>query len=225
MVVRITLLSVLLAGAVAAPIIARDAVPLSASQIPNLDAVKTEIKAYYDSGNWEREVSGVTASAQAFVDAQLRTHPVKPAIVLDIDDTALSDYIYEVSHDFAYDPWAYESDVQAEAFPAIAPTLALARHVKSEGVAVFFVTGRRTPDRAVTLANLLNVGYPKPDGLYLRPTGDRAASVIPFKSRMRAYIESQGYTVLLSMGDQWSDLRGGHAERDFKLPNPMYQVP
>ncbi len=220
-----TFLSVLLASAVAIPIAAGAATPQSASQIPNLDAVKAEITAYYASGNWEREVARVVASAQTFVDAQLQTHPVKPAIVLDIDDTALSDYLYESSHDFAYDPWAYEADIRAEAFPAIAPTLALARHAKSEGVAVFFITGRRAPDRAVTLANLLNVGYPQPDGLFMRPTNDHASSIIPFKSRMRAYIQSQGYTVLLSMGDQWSDLRGGHAERDFKLPNPMYLIP
>ncbi len=222
---RVFLFSVLLAGAVVAPLVAREPAPVSASTIPNLDSVKAEIRAYYASGNWEREASGVTTSAQAFVDAQLRGHPVKPAIVLDIDDTALSDYGYEVSHDFGYDSRSYDADIDAEAFPAIAPTLALARHVKSEGVAVFFITGRRTPERAVTLANLLKVGYPKPDGLFMRPTSDHSSSIIPFKSRMRAYIQSEGYTVLLSMGDQWSDLRGGHAERDFKLPNPMYLIP
>ena len=39
---------------------------------------------------------------------------------------------------------------------------------------------------------------------------------------MRRRIAEQGYTILLSMGDQESDLAGGYAERTFKLPNPFY---
>jgi hypothetical protein len=31
--------------------------------------------------------------------------------------------------------------------------------------------------------------------------------------------------VLETIGDQWSDLEGGHAERAYKLPNPMYFLP
>ncbi len=199
--------------------------PTSASQIPNLDAVKAEVIAYYTSGNYEREASSVTRAATAFVDEQLRHHPRKPAVVLDIDDTALSDYGYESSHDFGYDDASYNRDIDAEAFPAIAPTLAFVKHVQREGVAVFFITGRRVPQRAVTIGNLMRVGYPKPAGLYLRPVSDHRHSIIPFKSHARAEIQGLGYTVLLSIGDQWSDLRGGHAERDFKLPNPMYLIP
>ena len=35
----------------------------------------------------------------------------------------------------------------------------------------------------------------------------------------------QGYTILLTIGDQESDLAGGFAERGFKLPNPVYFLP
>jgi predicted secreted acid phosphatase len=221
--VRIVSLGLLLLCALAAT--EQSAAQRTATQIPNLDVVKAEIRAYYDSGNWERETAAVVARAQAYVDDQLQHHPKRPAIVLDIDDTSLSDYGYEASHDFGYDPHTYDMDIAKEAFPAILPTLHFAQHVKKEGVAVFFITGRRTPQRAATLGNLLRAGYPRPDGLMLRPVGDRAHSVIPFKSSARARVEALGYTVLLSMGDQWSDLRGGYAERDFKLPNPMYIVP
>jgi hypothetical protein len=31
--------------------------------------------------------------------------------------------------------------------------------------------------------------------------------------------------VIVNVGDQWSDLRGGYALRGFKLPNPMYTIP
>ena len=39
------------------------------------------------------------------------------------------------------------------------------------------------------------------------------------------HLAEQGYTILLSMGDQESDLAGGYAEKTFKLPNPVYYLP
>ena len=41
----------------------------------------------------------------------------------------------------------------------------------------------------------------------------------------RTRIEERGYTILLTMGDQESDLTGGHAQATFKLPNPVYYLP
>ena len=35
-------------------------------------------------------------------------------------------------------------------------------------------------------------------------------------------LEAEGYTIIGNIGDQLSDLEGGHAERTFKLPNPFY---
>ena len=42
----------------------------------------------------------------------------------------------------------------------------------------------------------------------------------------RARIEEElGFTILVNVGDQDSDLAGGHARKAFKLPNPMYFIP
>ena len=41
----------------------------------------------------------------------------------------------------------------------------------------------------------------------------------------RRTLAEQGYVIVLNMGDQESDLAGGHAERTFKMPNPFYRVP
>ncbi|MGH2992263.1 MAG: HAD family acid phosphatase [Solirubrobacterales bacterium] len=46
-----------------------------------------------------------------------------------------------------------------------------------------------------------------------------------FKSGERERIEDEGFTILVNVGDQDSDLNGGHAKRAFKLPNPMYFIP
>ena len=40
-----------------------------------------------------------------------------------------------------------------------------------------------------------------------------------------AQIEQMGYTIIANVGDQPSDLIGGHAEKMFLLPDPFYRVP
>jgi HAD superfamily, subfamily IIIB (Acid phosphatase) len=57
------------------------------------------------------------------------------------------------------------------------------------------------------------------------PEGARFASAADFKAPVRAAIERAGYTIIANMGDQPSDLAGGHAERTFLLPNPFYRIP
>jgi acid phosphatase len=57
------------------------------------------------------------------------------------------------------------------------------------------------------------------------PEGTKFPSAVEFKAPERRRIAEQGYTILLSMGDQQSDLAGGYAERTFKLPNPVYYLP
>ncbi|MFI6166527.1 HAD family acid phosphatase [Nocardia sp. NPDC051052] len=34
----------------------------------------------------------------------------------------------------------------------------------------------------------------------------------------RAQIEDDGYTIIQNVGNNWTDLNGGHAERTYKLP-------
>ena len=46
-----------------------------------------------------------------------------------------------------------------------------------------------------------------------------------FKAPERRKLTEEGFTILLSIGDQQSDLSGGYAERTFKLPNPVYFLP
>jgi putative acid phosphatase of HAD superfamily subfamily IIIB len=59
----------------------------------------------------------------------------------------------------------------------------------------------------------------------LLPEGEKFASAADFKAPERRKLTLAGYRILLSMGDQESDLSGGYAERTFKLPNPVYYLP
>jgi HAD superfamily, subfamily IIIB (Acid phosphatase) len=45
------------------------------------------------------------------------------------------------------------------------------------------------------------------------------------KSGTRKHISSLGYTIVADFGDQFSDLLGGDAGHQVKLPNPMYYIP
>ena len=101
-------------------------------------------------------------------------------------------------------------------------TLELYRTATRLGVAVFFITGRPEEEREATERNLRAAGYESWAGLVLRPSsGDRSA----FKTSVRRQITQDGYTILANVGDQESDLVGGHAQRTFKIPNPFYEVP
>ena len=46
-----------------------------------------------------------------------------------------------------------------------------------------------------------------------------------YKSAQRAKWEGEGWRLGLTIGDQVSDLAGGHTAGGFLLPNPMYYSP
>jgi putative acid phosphatase of HAD superfamily subfamily IIIB len=105
------------------------------------------------------------------------------------------------------------------------PTLTLFRQARALNIAVFFITGRPESQRAATEQNLRNTGYEGYSGLYMVPEGRHYSSAADFKAPVRATIEAAGYTIIANMGDQPSDLAGGHAEKTFLLPNPFYRIP
>ena len=109
--------------------------------------------------------------------------------------------------------------------PAIAPTLQVFQRARALNVSVFFITGRPENQRAATERNLTAAGYDGYAKLYMVPDNAYFTSAVDFKAPVRADIERAGYEIIENMGDQPSDLLGGHAEKDFLLPDPFYRVP
>ena len=60
---------------------------------------------------------------------------------------------------------------------------------------------------------------------FIHATPAVSCPTIQYKSGTRAYIESQGYDIVADVGDQFSDLEGGFADKTFKMPNPNYYLP
>ncbi|MFC6644245.1 HAD family acid phosphatase [Granulicella cerasi] len=154
---------------------------------------------------------------------------------MDIDETTLSGYCEMRREDFHYDGKAFNAWVVSEeasvAIPGAKRLFDEARHL---GVTVFFITGRdgatepgKTVDQtAQTAHNLKLAGFDGYGGLYLRPADMLHGKTIAYKSAMREKIIAQGYRIVMSIGDQWSDLLGApQATVSVKLPNPMYFIP
>jgi HAD superfamily, subfamily IIIB (Acid phosphatase) len=61
-------------------------------------------------------------------------------------------------------------------------------------------------------------------GLILKPDAS-TQTTLAYKSGARVTIEQQGHRIIANVGDQYSDLAGGHEDKAFKLPNPFYFLP
>ncbi len=196
----------------------------AAATEPRQPASSETIVEYRESGEWDRDIDAAIEDATAALEAELAPgeRPAKPAIVLDVDDTSLSSYACLKRADFDR-ALGGEACVQSGEMPAIPQTLAFFRRAREEGVSVFFVTGRRARQRAVTTANLRSEGYRGSWTLLLRPNQQKRKA--GWKARTRRSIVRRGYTILVNVGDQRSDLSGGSAEHTVKLPNPMYTIP
>jgi hypothetical protein len=147
----------------------------------------------------------------------------KLAVVFDIDETALSNWTAIEADNFTYGPKS-QAEADDEIGTAIPYTLKVFNDAKKHGETVFFVTGRPESQRAVTADNLEREGYTGYRHLYLKPASPTMTTV-QYKSGARKDIESQGYKIVANVGDQYSDLAGGHAQRAFKLANPFYFLP
>jgi hypothetical protein len=143
----------------------------------------------------------------------------KPAIVIDIDETALSNYQSLQAAGFSAGGLVLPAALGTS--PALPPVLDLYKQARKRGVAVFFVTGRPDLSEIPTTANLKSAGYAQWDGLEFKPSG---LHTLEYKAGARAAIEKKGYDIVVNIGDQESDLDGGHADRAFKLANPFYFI-
>jgi putative acid phosphatase of HAD superfamily subfamily IIIB len=216
------------------PVISSDA---AAERIPNLGTLKTELKRYHDCtckcGCYAHDLDAQADRAIEFLhrlDARHRRHE-KLALILDIDDTTLSTYPEMVGADFGYDPASYDAWLATAQAPAIPGTLRIYKEAQKFGFNIFFITGRKEAVRAATERNLRAQGFDSWNLLVMLPADRGSANqgsqtIGAFKAVARRQIAAAGYTLALSVGDQWSDLKGKpEAEYSVKYPDPYYLIP
>ncbi len=160
------------------------------------------------------------------------------AVIVDIDETVLDNSPYQVNavrncKTFDAAAWkAWTDKAAAKACPGARDFLLAAR---DGGCEVFYITNRDQSERASTLKNLQDVGFPNADDAHLllmEGTSD--------KSARRAQVAST-HAVLLLVGDQLRDFDERFKDRSVNngknvvdaiadslsqyfilLPNPMY---
>jgi predicted secreted acid phosphatase len=246
--------------------------PKLADQMTNIDVLRQEIKNYYGaplaktgpSGTWAdplnldsnyaNQAENVAADGSHWLAAKTNaaSTPAKKAIVLDVDDTTLATFNYELYSNWDFNPGTNTDFVLNERFPAVPGMVDMVKQAAAEGYKIIWLTGRPADQEAATLGNLLKVGYPAPsalpdategggsDGIFTKPaiadyppyltfcnapTPTTSCNTDEYKSATRGYIESLGYDIVANFGDQYSDFSGGFEDRTFKMPNPSYFLP
>ena len=203
-----------------------------AERIPNLDALKKELRQYHECtctcGCWTHDQNLQADRAIAFLRqrAAHRRGQEKLALILDIDETTLSNYQEEIGADFAYNKPVFDAWVETAQATAIPGTLRLYKEAQRLGVSIVFITGRDETERDATARNLRAQGFDNWQELVLRPIDHGSQSIGEFKQAARSGMVAKGYTLALNVGDQWSDLKGKpEAEYSVKYPDPYYFIP
>lgn len=221
-------------------------------RIPNIDSVKATIRNYYGavdgvaskSSPFVKEMRKKTTALAAKIQKRCETVSQwkrKPAIVLDVEDTLLWGYnLWDKEMKFHYDKAKDQAWVDGRKFPAVPEMAKIARKAKRSGCKLIAITDRTDDQRKKTKKNLNSLfDYRFTDSLFFtrwtgvgtsqKPSYVKCATATcttaEYKSQTRAWIESnKKLRIIWNIGDQYSDLTGGHSENRFKVPNPVYDV-
>ncbi|MBL0127158.1 MAG: 5'-nucleotidase, lipoprotein e(P4) family [Flavobacteriales bacterium] len=167
------------------------------------------------------------------------THVERPlAVIVDIDETVLDNSPYQVNairrgHTFDQADWKTWTDMSA-AKPCPG-ALDFLKFAEAEGCEVFYITNRDVREKASTLKNLNDNGFPFADEAHLLLMDGTSD-----KTERRAMVASR-YRVVLLVGDQLRDFDERFKDRSLNygqdvvdtmsdslsryfilLPNPMY---
>jgi predicted secreted acid phosphatase len=209
-----------------ATVLAFTLAPLRAAEPANLSTAKEAVLRYYTSGDYGQDLTKVAVKAGKHL-AKRVARPVKEgekrAIVLDIDETTLTNLTHITANDFGYVPEVWNRWVATGQARAIVPVQLVYDVAVQNKVAVFFITGRGPADAPGTEKNLRETGYTTWERIYYKPA-EHTGTAKAYKTGIRRQLTEEGYTILLNIGDQESDLAGGFAEATYKLPNPFYLI-
>ena len=170
---------------------------------------------------------------------------LKPAVVLDVDETVLDNSPYQarlVRDGTEYDELSWDQWVAEKKAKAIPGVVDFAKAANAKGVTLLYISNRAVHLKDATLANLREQGLPVADDSVFLGLGtvvegcEQAGS----EKNCRRRLAGQKYRVLMQFGDQLGDfvevtantnegrdalLQQYHdwfGERWWMLPNPTY---
>ena len=153
--------------------------PRTEAQTTNVDVARAWAKNYYGAhsavsgpngtwytplnldSNYAREARDTADQSDHWLNA--RRHVPHRAVVLDVDDTTLTTWNYELYSNWDFNPTTNGIFVgltngafTGNMFPATPGMVDLANHAHALGYAIFWITGRGDSQHAATIANLQN---------------------------------------------------------------------
>lgn len=186
----------------------------------NLTEAKNSVQAYYDSGKFDWEFEQVIERAKKHFSRV--PNVFKPTVIFDVDDTILSDYCKMKDIEFGYIPkLSHEWVLQADTC-VIKYSKKLYDFLRAKGYTIIFLTGRKHDEDVATIKNLTAVGITGFERLIVRSQEEEKLLASEYKLERRKQLTEQGYTIVGSVGDQWSDMSGGYTGYAVKVPNYTY---
>ena len=166
--------------------------PHSERDITNLDVLRQQIRNYYGDplgtgefagdSYYAKEARQAASRGKHWLKSQLPRHTRPKAIVLDVDDTTLATWNYEIFSNWAFNPGTNATFVTEQRFPPVPGMVKMVTDASARGYAIFYLTGRPEAQEEATLGNLtsdgigVDAGYPAPtalssteDGLFTKP--------------------------------------------------------
>jgi len=194
-----------------------------ASEKPvNVTVARNEVKEYYESGKYDEELDEVIKNArEQFQEVEINDNSV---VIFDVDETVLNNYGLAELMGFGY---VYEMNKKWNAelkAPAIPQVKELYDFLIEKGAGIVFLTGRNIPEYEVTYKNLKQEGYEVFDTLITQREYEYELSATEFKSSKRKELTEEGYEIIGTVGDQWSDLNGEYHGIQVKIPNYLYLI-
>jgi acid phosphatase len=224
-----------LAASSVSPAFAEDAVPqndlLNATLwVSNSVEYKANTLAMYqlatmrlDEALADKDWTAATEQTGAYQD-------LPPAIILDVDETAIDNGGYEswlVAAGKSYSSKTYGPWVRAMEAKAIPGAVEFTKYADSKGVKVFYVTNRKADEEEATRKNMEALGFPMGGNVDTFLMQNEKEDWTGAKSTRRAFI-AKDYRVLLLLGDNYGDFSddagGSEAERAASLEKNMAHV-
>jgi predicted secreted acid phosphatase len=156
--------------------------PHHENQVTNIDVLRMELKNYYGTpgaatgsgatAGWilplagdsyyAKEATRIATLGWNWLNQAANKNTPMRAIVLDVDDTTLTTYNYELFSNWDYNPTTNAVFVglnptfTGNLFPPTPGMVDLVSKAKDAGYAIFWITGRGDSQHAATIANLVN---------------------------------------------------------------------
>lgn len=179
-----------------------------------------DIKDYVNNGDYKKDLEAIVQQAKVFVSYEMLTNKKDKAVIIDIDETILSNLPYISKQIHLNDVEKLNRWQQTSACEPILPVVELYQWLLKQDVRIYFITARPLELKDATIENFKKLNIPQSEIIFR----DQTEWPVPkeFKIAMRKEIVNNNYDIILNIGDQPTDFEGGYWKRALRVPNPFY---